>query len=233
MIDETLQEKAIDYVLGQMSGPEAASFEAAMKNDATLRGFVSDMNTATAAVALSAQAVAPPRDLLVRVLNELRPRPAPYEIPVTFPWIPWALAACLAIACTLMAAYQTKLENQVAALEQRNVLSQVKIATLNSQVAAYAQAMAVVVWNAQDQRGVVEFARLPALDPSHDYQLWVIDPAKPAPVSAGVVRMNPDGSAKVNFQPVVNVRNVAQFAVSIERKGGGAAPQGQIVLAGK
>ena len=233
MIDEAFQEKAVEYVLGQMNRSEEAAFEAEMKADPKLSMFVAEMNMATAAVGFDAPAVAPPRDLLVRVLNELRPQPAPYEVPIHFPWLPWALAACLAVACTLLALNQTLLEREMEAVRHRNVLAQVQIATLNSQLTNYQNALAVVVWHAEDQRGVVEFAHLPALDAEHDYQLWAIDPGQPSPVSAGVVRMKPDGSAKVTFQPALNVHNVAQFAVSVERKGGGATPKGQIVLAGK
>jgi anti-sigma-K factor RskA len=95
------------------------------------------------------------------------------------------------------------------------------------------QALAVAVWNPKTQEGVLSVAKLPALASDKDYQLWLIDPAYPAPVDGGVFTVNPaTGDARINFKPNQRVNNAAKFAVSLERKGGVKKAEGPIVLLG-
>ena len=124
------------------------------------------------------------------------------------------------------------LNRQLAELRQRDALASVKIATLRAQVDTYARALAVVVWDASAQRGVLKLDNFPRPAPGKDYQLWVIDPQKPAPVSAGVVPVGPDGLARIAFAPTQPVGTGEKFAISVERAGGAPAPQGQIVVLG-
>ena len=89
------------------------------------------------------------------------------------------------------------------------------------------------VWLAQDQRGLIALEKLPPVTnpAAQSYQLWLIDPNSPSPVSAGVFL--PDASGTVRFPfTAASVRTVERFAVSIEPKGGAPRPTGKIVLAG-
>ena len=52
-----------------------------------------------------------------------------------------------------------------------------------------------------------------------DYQLWVLDKSKPAPVSAGVIKLDDRGYATVKFKPVEPV-TPSKFALSVEKEGG-------------
>lgn len=124
------------------------------------------------------------------------------------------------------------LNKQIAGLRQRDALASVKIATLRSQVDAYARALAVVVWDGSTQRGVLKLENFPKAGAGKDYQLWVIDPQKKAPVSAGIVPVGPDGLARIAFAPEQPVGAGEKFAISLERAGGAPAPQGQIVVLG-
>ena len=45
----------------------------------------------------------------------------------------------------------------------------------------------MIAWDPQRASGVVTMDDMPPPPPGHDYQLWVLDPSKKAPVSAGVV----------------------------------------------
>lgn len=126
---------------------------------------------------------------------------------------------------------------QVSALRDRlqaeGDLAQFKIATLASLAGNSPQALAVAVWNPTTQRGVLRVEKLPALASDKDYQLWLIDPAYPAPVDGGVFTVDPaTGHAQVNFKPTQRVNNAAKFAVSLERKGGVPKPEGAILLLG-
>ncbi len=125
------------------------------------------------------------------------------------------------------------IREELATLKERDALATMKIATLNAKVEAYANALAVVVWDAETQTGLVKLDQFPALGEGKDYQLWVIDPTKPAPVSAGVVPVSPAGIAQVEFKPEQGVSGNETFAISIEQKGGSISPQGDIVVSGK
>jgi anti-sigma-K factor RskA len=113
------------------------------------------------------------------------------------------------------------------------LLSRIRIAALQSQVDAYAKTSAVVVWNPDQQNGVLQFERLPALPANQDYQMWVIDPKQPQPVSAGLIPKSTDQERRITFSPTKSVSGTPKFAVSIEPAGGSVAPRGQIVLVGQ
>jgi anti-sigma-K factor RskA len=124
----------------------------------------------------------------------------------------------------------TKLRDR---LESEGTLAQYKIATLASLAGNSPQALAVAVWNPKTQEGVLRVEKLPALASDKDYQLWVIDPAYPSPVDGGVFTVDPDtGDAQISFRPNQRVNNAAQFAVSLERKGGVPKAEGPILLLG-
>lgn len=125
------------------------------------------------------------------------------------------------------------IRQELATLKQRDAMAGIKIATLKAQVAAYEKAIAVIVWDADAQHGLVKLFQFPSAASGNDYQLWVIDPARAAPVSAGVVPVAADGTAQVDFTPEQGVSAADAFAISIEPKGGSAAPQGEIVVLGK
>jgi len=125
------------------------------------------------------------------------------------------------------------LREQVKNLQTRDALSQVKIATLKAQVDAYARVIAVAVWDPERQSGVMTVENLPRPVIGKDYQLWVIDPRSPAPVSAGVMPSGDGESLRVAFKPARHIGTADKFAVSVENKGGSPTPQGPIVLLSK
>jgi anti-sigma-K factor RskA len=120
------------------------------------------------------------------------------------------------------------LRQEVAGLQARDELSQIKIATLASQLKDNPQAMAVVAWDGGAQRGILQTHNMPVANGDQDYQLWIIDPDSKAPVSAGVF----DPAQGARFQPIHRVSHAEKFAISLEKKGGSDAPQGPIVLVG-
>jgi anti-sigma-K factor RskA len=108
----------------------------------------------------------------------------------------------------------------------------VKIAALSAQVDAYAKTTAVIVWDPDKQRGVVKLTNVPKPEPGKDYQLWVMDPKYPQPVSGGLVPVTEEGIARVAFQPDKPISKADKFAISVEPAGGVPKPTGQIVLLG-
>jgi anti-sigma-K factor RskA len=225
MINEDKQQQAIDYVLGEMSATDAASFEQELVRDSELQTFTREIFETFGRIGGGAEALPPPPSIPQRILRHERPLP--------FPFIPWAVAACLAIGCMVLATMWTESRREIAKLVQRDLLSRIRIAALQSQVDGYAKTSAVVVWNPDQQNGVLQFERLPALPANQDYQMWVIDPKQPQPVSAGLVPKSTDQERRVTFWPTKSVSGTPKFAVSIEPAGGSVAPRGQIVLVGQ
>jgi anti-sigma-K factor RskA len=186
--------------------------------------------------------------------------PAPYS-KIIWLTMPWALAACFAIVCAVLSLEQARIrkdlislqeqnkeaskalvalqqkiaqsERELAALKEKNVLAELKIATLKAQIAAYKGATAVVVWDKEQKNGVLQLEKLPPPGQGKDYQLWVIDPKNPQPVSAGILSVPTDGLIRTSFHPAAPIESADAFAISVEKKGGSAKPEGQIILVGK
>lgn len=78
-------------------------------------------------------------------------------------------------------------------------------------------------------RGVLFAAtNLPSIPNDRTYQLWYLTPG--APVSAGLLRPDADGSATVSFALPPSTAEPTGLAVSIEPEGGVPAPTGAIYL---
>lgn len=243
-MDDAKEELALRYILGELSPPEEQRFHASLEQDRELRDFTRQMQEAFASIALATPPRVAPADLPAKIVRDtpgVKPRKI---VPVQF--IPWALAACLAVMCAVLAADRIqaekkladlrdqgeRLRRELADLRQRDVLSQIKIATLQAQVNAYARTGAVVVWDAVQKAGVIQFNDLPAPQPGKTYQLWVLDPKSPQPISAGLVPAFESGSVRVDLKPTRAVQSAAKFAVSVENEGGSQTPRGQIILIG-
>ena len=129
-------------------------------------------------------------------------------------------------------AQTAKLTAEVAALKQQEQQSQLQIATLQSKVWEYRKSEMLVVWDQKRNQGVVVLDKMPKVQSDQDYQLWVVDPNKPDPVSAGVVTVDSKGAVKTTFKPVEAVTGEAKFALSIEKKGGVPKSEGQLLMVG-
>jgi anti-sigma-K factor RskA len=226
MIAEEKQQQAIDYLLGELSTTDTASFEQELSRDFELRIFTREMVETLGLIGGGVASLPPPPSIPQKILRKEGRKV------VAFPFLPWALAACLAIGCMILAMMWTRSRSEIAALERRDLLSRIQIAALQSQVDAYAKTSAIVVWNPDGQSGVLQFERLPALPASQDYEMWVLDPKQPQPVAAGLVPKTIDQERRVTIQPTKPIGATPKFAVSIEPAGGSTVPRGQIVLVG-
>jgi anti-sigma-K factor RskA len=102
VIDEPTEEEAALYVLALLPPAEARRFEAALTADPELADLVARLETAAAALAHEAPPREPPPALRERVMGQVRPpiarAPAQRRIVhLAAQWIPWAIAACLAV----------------------------------------------------------------------------------------------------------------------------------------
>ena len=280
MIDEHHEELASLYVFGLLESAELAEFELRLAQNPALARRVHELREASCQLAFTAPDAAPPPELRARLLHRLETAAAwraekllPFRLPV---WIPWAAAACLAVACAwlgqlylgsrfeaatlrdqqaladfqlrsarhqleaerLIAGHQlSTMTEQLAALDRQlkaeGDLTNFQIVTLASLAGNTPQALAVAVWNPAKQEGLLTVNKLPAAAADQDYELWVIDPQKPRPISGGVFRIGSDGVTRVQFRTEEVVAAIAKFAVSLEKKGGAAphgGPQGKVIM---
>ena len=109
-------------------------------------------------------------------------------------------------------------------------LNNARVALLRPTAAGSPQTLGATVWLPNDQRGLVVLESLPALPASQSYQLWLIDPNAPTPVSAAVFTAEATGAARNLFTTPANLRSIERFAVSVEPKGGVPRPTGKFVL---
>jgi anti-sigma-K factor RskA len=289
VIDEGVQEQAAAYALGALDADEMKTFEVSLRVDPELRALVSELRSVTEALAGSVPALEPPAAVkaqLLLIIDPQRPsapkaardRPisapasapagapasGPIAVPVSRPaklWIPWAIAAALAVLSVAFLWQSAGLRSQLAAqanrinelttsaelartesadlrlavakLRESNRLAKFRIALLDSLLAASPKAIAVSVWDNERQDGVFIVRNLKPLPSDKDYQLWIIDPKYPSPVDAGVFQVDAKGNVRQDFRAKMPIQTANQFAVTIEQKGGAAVPNTKaMVLAG-
>jgi anti-sigma-K factor RskA len=220
------------YVFGLLQSAEAAAFELRLESDDELRAFVDKLDETSAMIADSAPPRPVPSELRERVLSQAGHGRKVVALPRSV-WIPWSLAACLALTCAYLVAESGGLRKRITRLKKRDILARVQIASLSSKLAEAPNANAMVVWDEKKQRGVLKVMQLPRNADDHDYQLWLVDPRYKDPVNGGAFHVAKDGSLSVQFHPNAPVREARAFAISVERKGGVTKAEGPIVLAGK
>ena len=274
MIDENMQEQAAAYALGALDESESKAFEVSLRVDPELRALVHQLRSVTEALAGTVPALEPPAAVKARLLLEiddrrpagakrvqdLPPGGAPQSAPGR-PWIPWAVAAAMAVLSLAFYWQSASLRSQLAAqaghineltasaelarvesadlrqtvakLRESNRLASFRIALLDSLLAAAPKTIAVSVWDNERQDGVFIVRNLRPLPSDKDYQLWIIDPKYPSPVDAGVFQVDAKGNVRQDFRAKLPIQTANQFAVTIERKGGASVPTTQeMVLAG-
>ena len=173
-------------------------------------------------------------------------------------WAGWLTAAALLLIAAGAGVYAANLRNQLTDVELRLVDAVMKLQLSEERVAnASAESNAIranlALLTAPDtvemslrgaapapnaagrafisrSRGLLFAAsKLPPLPQDRTYQLWFL--TRGAPVSAGIVRPDPQGNVTAAFDPPDNAPAATGFAVSIEPEGGVPAPTGAIYLA--
>ncbi|HEY7114831.1 MAG TPA: anti-sigma factor [Thermoanaerobaculia bacterium] len=92
------------------------------------------------------------------------------------------------------------------------------------------QARARVFWSDKARRGILLAGNLASLPADKQYELWVFDQGKP--VAAGVFDADAEGRAFHESPDLSAIAAAQNFAVTVEPRGGVAAPTGPIVLVG-
>ena len=131
MIDEALQDQAALHALGLLEGSEAAAFQAALKGNAELQAMVDEIAETAASIAHALPAVKAPTEVLPRLLAQIRAErlhgsaPRAQVADSESNWMPWALAASIALAAAV---------GFLSGAKVSAVRSDVEIARLRSQI---------------------------------------------------------------------------------------------------
>src|SRR5262249_57017413 len=107
MISEEQQDQAALYALGLLGADEDAVFESELRANAELRDLVRELREAAGDLALTAPSLLPPAALKQRIMGEVatetkRVVPMPTRR-ASLGWIPWAIAAGVAVVFGLPA----------------------------------------------------------------------------------------------------------------------------------
>jgi cell division protein FtsB len=127
-------------------------------------------------------------------------------------------------------AEKNKLNLRVASLEAQGPIADMRAVAFAPQAEAPQASEVAALWDTRRQTGVLDLSLLPAPAADKDYQLWIISPDSPAPISAGVVSTD---TPQTNFRAPRQLTQVAALAISLEPKGGSETPRGPIIYVGK
>ena len=242
MIDPRDEELAALAALGWQEDP--AALEAAAGRDPEVAQARREFDEVAAQLAYAAPQVEPPPGLRGQIMAALGPAPAAalyraarpreasrgFRFP-RFALVPYALAACLMGIALFQAALILLLDNQLdatrASLPHHDTLAGVDLVDLAPQ-GDHGDAKVMVAWNGKTCCGMLSMANMPDAPAGSDYQLWVLDPSKPAPVNAGVV---PRGVRSQHFiAGEVHMPGRPGFAISMEPAGGRSEPTPGAIL---
>src|SRR5882724_11551960 len=128
MISEEQQDQAALYALGLLGADEDAVFESELRANVELHDLVRELREAAGDLALTAPSLLPPASLKQRIMGEIASetkRVGPMQTGRTsLGWVPWAIAAALAVFCGLLALDRVRLERQLADVRAADPLMQ-------------------------------------------------------------------------------------------------------------
>lgn len=248
------------YGMGSLQGEELAMVRAHLQSCAECREELSRVSADLSVLGMSVDQHSAPASARSRLLDSIQRDvessgvthtgsitqfPAPGPRPV---WIPWTIAAALAIGATGLGVEVNKLQHRLHEQSQR--LAESREAAVRSQrvlaLLKTPQAQRVTLTAAKTpaeptghaiylaERGELIFqgSHLKSLPEGKAYELWVIPQDGTAAIPAGVFRPDDAGEASVVMPPLPPGVPAKAFAITVERAGGVPKAEGPIVLSG-
>ena len=140
MIDDVQEESAALYALDLLPPAERSAFEDRLAADPALEARVAEIREAAAALAHAAPPAAPPADLRERVLRSAAARGAAAgsrsRIVSFATLVPWAIAACLAVAAAWTSRLYDGARSENAILRDRGAIAALELHSLRDQIEA-------------------------------------------------------------------------------------------------
>jgi hypothetical protein len=163
-------------------------------------------------------------------------------------WVPWALAAALALVAVLLGVKINTLNQELGS--ERHELAELSAANAHAQevldvlTAPKAQRVLLTASKAAPApsaraiylaaRGglILQASNMGPLPENKTYELWVIPANGSAPIPAGLFRPDATGSASLVLPQLPVGVEAKAFGVTIERAEGSATPTAPIILSG-
>jgi anti-sigma-K factor RskA len=120
MRNEATEDLAVRYVLGELTGEETTRFESELAADAELQKFLGELTETYAAFALAVPPEIPPSFLPERITQPKAYAPTRRYGRSLVTFIPWALAACLAVVAAILFIDRIRVKNELAQLGDRS-----------------------------------------------------------------------------------------------------------------
>lgn len=248
------------FAMHSASQQEAAAIQAHLEQCLLCRAEFEKLSTELAMVAMSVDQHSLPSGARQRFMDRITAAPnanSQSSIVATrqktgrsalTAWVPWALAAALALLAITMGirinSLNRELRNQTrqiaefAATESRAqkvldvltapasqhiLLTSSKTAPLPTARAVYLPSRGGLIFQASNMRQLTQ---------NWTYELWVIPADGSAPIAAGLFRPDAAGSASVVLPPLPVGVAAKALGVTMERAGGSTTPTAPILLAG-
>lgn len=239
------------YALGALEGDDRVALEqhlqACNECSTELQRLRGDM----ALMALSAGGPKPPQRSRQRFLDAMALEPrVTRSAPKTRSrsvWVPWMVAAALALGLAVLWVQNRNLRDSLARTENESSQQQAQLQRAREIVETLtaSDALRVTVVAAKtppqpqgkaiyvrDRSSLIFLAsNMPQLPPQKVYELWLI-PTSGAPIPAGVFQPDTRGSAHIIEPPLPPGVEAKAFAITIEPEGGSMTPTMPIVMVG-
>ncbi len=164
MIDQQLQEQAALCVLAALEAEEKITFETALAQNAELQAFVEEMKCVAATLAHSAPDRRPPPELQRRILAAIREEKPRHPWSAVPPWVPWALAASLAVCSGVLLLSRSEDAKMAAGLRERLTASERNVAAISAE----RDRASDVAWAEQQQQASAMQAEITRLNAERD-----------------------------------------------------------------
>ena len=270
------QEDLALYAMGSLPADEMAAVAAALRNNPQAQQELARIQDDLALLALSVDQQPAPSGSFERLQQRMREggaaakdfatpaaRTTPMEMIETLPEVtpistprskwavitPWVIAACLAIACSILG-YRTASLNDaldgesalVSNLAAKASRAQQVLEVLNAPNAQRVTLAATktspaptahAVYLAERGALMMEANNLKPVPAGKTYELWVIPASGAAPLPAGTFTPNGEGYASVFLPTLPSGVPAKAFGITIENAGGSKTPTLPIVLSGE
>jgi anti-sigma-K factor RskA len=144
MIDERQEELASLHALGLLEGADLEQFTAELARSPELQRLAAELRRVSTALAHQAPDAEPPAELRARVLASASSFALDPALPKAFPtngglvpfrsWIPWLVAACIAVAAVWPERLYIRAESENVALRERQRLAQLALEQTRAQL---------------------------------------------------------------------------------------------------